>query len=142
MEESNKIPTPRRWYVSGPMAVFGNDQEYLTQLFTDVAHQIRHWGMESITPLEDGLSWDAPYVDHLLADLRNLNECQGVYLLPGWEFSRGCRIEVEWARRFGIPIYFNREVSKHNRCSVEDSLQALLDEHIPHNVIRWKYVGV
>lgn len=128
-----------RWYVSGPMAVFGNDQEYLTKLFTGVAHSLRLHGIDPTTPLEDGLSWDAGYAEHLTADLLNLSKCDGLYLLPGWEHSKGCAVELHWAVIFGIPIYYNMASCPLCRFSAERSRQLLFDGGTPFNEINWEY---
>lgn len=47
----------------------------------------------------DGWSW----YDYMRRGLRQLLECDGVALLPGWEDSRGARIERDVARMLEMP---------------------------------------
>lgn len=41
----------------------------------------------------------------LLYDLWRLSGCDMVYMLPGWEKSRGSRIEYSWAKEMGIEVF-------------------------------------
>jgi hypothetical protein len=46
----------------------------------------------------------AKYDDYIAGDLFILNGCDGVVMLPGWEDSKGARIEKEHAEALGIPV--------------------------------------
>jgi hypothetical protein len=38
--------------------------------------------------------------------LRMLSACDAMILCPGWEASKGCRVEYNQALAWGIPVYF------------------------------------
>jgi len=38
-----------------------------------------------------------------------LDNCSAIIMVPGWEFSKGARIEFEYADERHIPIYFSVE---------------------------------
>src|SRR4030042_1447614 len=42
-------------------------------------------------------------------DLEMLRRCDGVYLVDGWENSRGTLEEIDLAQELGLPIYQSRE---------------------------------
>lgn len=46
---------------------------------------------------------------YLELDLIILKVCNAVFMVPGWENSRGANIEHEEAKKLGIPIYYNVE---------------------------------
>ncbi|MDP9011108.1 MAG: DUF4406 domain-containing protein [Pseudomonadota bacterium] len=49
----------------------------------------------------------------LIADLTYIaREADGVYLLPGWEKSKGCAAEVALATALGKPLFFHRELGE------------------------------
>lgn len=45
-------------------------------------------------------AWD----DYLKRDIKALMDCNGVAVMPGWEFSRGAHLEISTARAVGMPI--------------------------------------
>src|SRR5579863_955 len=40
-----------------------------------------------------------------LGDLEILQRCDAMFLLPGWEASRGCNYERAWAEYHSIPVF-------------------------------------
>lgn len=44
--------------------------------------------------------------------------CDGVFMMPGWEHSRGARMEHDWAHEQQMPVFY----------AVEALRQAVLDE--------------
>jgi len=41
-----------------------------------------------------------------------MEKCDGLILAPGWENSKGCKIEYEYFQKVGKPILFYRELVK------------------------------
>ena len=94
-------------YISGPIT--GIDPEVCRARFEAAKLRLRERGYTPVSPLENGLPVDAPYDDHMRRDLEMLAECDAIYMLNGWEHSKGCRIEFNVATTNRIPITFERE---------------------------------
>lgn len=88
-----------RIYLSGPMTGI---PEFNYPAFNAAADVLRAEGLEVVNPAEAPKqdSW-AAYMRH---DKELLKNCTEVVLLPGWEKSRGARIEVKWAKAWGLPV--------------------------------------
>src|SRR5690554_1661672 len=82
-------------YISGPIA--GRVIEDATEEFARAEEAIRAAGHEPVNPLKNGLDPAAEWIDHMEADLWLLQDCDAIVMLPGWESSNGCRIEVSVA---------------------------------------------
>ena len=91
------------YYLSGPM---GGIINYNHALFNTVAAQLRGDGYAVLNPAEnDGGSMDKSREFYLRLDLVNLSQAQGMILLPGWESSKGCWMEVAVAQELEVPIF-------------------------------------
>lgn len=99
-----------RVYISGKMSgVIGHNYA----AFDLAQSQLESLGFEAVNPAEIGRHYgideqteaDIDTVKTLLLmDLEALAYCDAVYLLPGWEESRGVEIEMLFARYFGIYV--------------------------------------
>lgn len=83
-----------RLYIAGPMTGYP-DCNY--PAFNAAAERLRAAGFEVVNPAEISAGARAHYVDYLREDLRAMLDCEGVAVLPGWEFSTGARNEVNVA---------------------------------------------
>ena len=61
-------------------------------------------GHSVINPIKNGVPDEAPWVDHMRADIKMLMDCDAVATLPGWANSTGAQIEVESAHMLGLPV--------------------------------------
>lgn len=61
-------------------------------------------GHEVVNPFEIYAGKNPTYADYLCSDLRALADCDAIFLCKGWQFSRGCRIERNFAEEFGLQI--------------------------------------
>jgi len=43
---------------------------------------------------------------YLAKAIELLDEADAIWMLKGWENSRGCRIEHDCAKAYGIPVYY------------------------------------
>lgn len=85
-------------YLSMPMKGIGEEivrgkekryRETLKEKFGDM--------IEIVSPLENGLPYDAPVCQHMTRDYRMLLDCDAIYLCSGWEYSHGCMNELQMA---------------------------------------------
>jgi len=91
------------YYLSGPM---NGIPQYNHPLFNTVAAHLRQDGYGVLNPAEnDGGSVDKSREFYLRLDLVSLSKAQGMLLLPGWENSCGCWMEVAVAQELDIPIF-------------------------------------
>lgn len=95
-------------YISGPIT--GIDSELCRARFAAAKKELHQRGMEPVSPLENGLPDDAPYDEHMKRDLEMLADCSIIYMLNGWERSKGCRIEFNTAIAAKKPILFEEEM--------------------------------
>ena len=91
-------------YLSGKIS--GTDLNYVRRLFNKVATTLQALGHEVINPLCNGLSEAAPWEEHIAKDIINLIDCEGIYMLQGWEDSQGARIEHAVAKELGKVVFY------------------------------------
>jgi hypothetical protein len=88
-------------YISGPMTGL---PDLNFPAFHAEAARIRALGHEVVNPAElnpDGGTWQ----ECMRKDIAALCECDGIFMLPGWDVSRGALLEFEIASRLGIEAF-------------------------------------
>ncbi|MCK9601527.1 MAG: DUF4406 domain-containing protein [Sphaerochaeta sp.] len=90
-----------RIYIAGPMTGY---PDYNRDSFEVAAIALKLHNHESVNPREHDLPDDAPWADHLRADLTDLLTVDAVAVLPGWECSRGASLEVHVAHALGMTV--------------------------------------
>ena len=55
-----------------------------------------------------GGAFDIPDKTWLDGDLELLRRCDAIWPQPGWETSNGTKAEVEFAKKHGIPVLYER----------------------------------
>lgn len=60
----------------------------------------------SINPMKLPHLHDRSWKSYMKEDLRALKECDALYALDNWQDSRGARIEVWFAKRYGKAIIY------------------------------------
>lgn len=86
-------------YVSGPMTGL---PEFNFPAFNAAEAMLREQGYDVENPASKGIIDGWEWEDYLRLDLRLITECDAIYLLPGWENSRGARLEVHVADELGL----------------------------------------
>lgn len=86
-------------YVAGPMSGLP-DLNY--PAFNEAAARLRSVGHVVENPAEnpEQTSW----ADYMRLSIRQVSEVDGIALLPGWENSRGAKLEVHIAKELGLPV--------------------------------------
>ena len=88
-------------YISGKIS--GHEARARKQ-FAEAQQRLTAAGYDTVNPFDNGLKDDDPWEKHLAVDIIDLLACDGICQLPGWEDSRGARLEAEVARTKGIPF--------------------------------------
>jgi hypothetical protein len=80
-------------YVSGPMTGYADDNR---PAFHVASASLRARGFEVISPAELDEAEETPldWEGYLRRDIRKLVDADTLALLPGWEKSRGARLEI------------------------------------------------
>ncbi|MGK2829220.1 DUF4406 domain-containing protein [Ralstonia pseudosolanacearum] len=93
----------RRIYIAGPMTGI---QDLNFPAFHEAARALRAEGHDVVNPAEINSDPAAGWLTCMRADIRELMTCDAIYLLPGWENSRGARLEAHIAERLGFWMVF------------------------------------
>ena len=101
-------------YISGPIS--GLPLETVYNNFTNAEVRLLEQGYEVVNPLNNGLPRESTWNEHMRADLKLLLDCDAIYMLNGWERSKGARIEFNIAVSLNYIIInrwlYSQEISK------------------------------
>lgn len=116
-------------YISGPITGidFGNRFAFMA-----ARCGLELCGYEVVDPSEVKLDDDASWADYMRADLKLLLDCDFIFMLEGWEKSRGARIELALAKNLRIKEIDLDEESERvkKRASEEIDVDAYYDLQI------------
>jgi hypothetical protein len=92
----------KRVYIAGPMT---GQPNLNFPAFHAAAAQLREAGFEVINPAENfGGRTDLPRSTYIRADVVLVAHCDAVAMLPGWENSRGAKLEYLLAYEIGMEL--------------------------------------
>lgn len=89
-------------YLSGAIAHLDLDARKMA--FKQKEEELSGYGFEVFNPFDNGLPDDAPWREHMRADIKKLLECDYIYMMLGWEKSKGCKLELDVASSCGISV--------------------------------------
>lgn len=93
----------KKIYISGPIS--GHDLEARRRVFSDVAKTAAALGFEPVSPFDNGVPEDAPWEDHMRADIKMLLDCHAILMLPGWKDSKGACTELIIANTLNMQTF-------------------------------------
>jgi len=107
----------KKIYVAGPMRGY---EHFNFPAFDSATDRLRGLGYLVISPAEMDRSyegwWPFPpedvvferhdYIRFMTRDLAALSVCDAIYLLPGWEKSKGARVEKAYAEFLNLEIIY------------------------------------
>ena len=91
-------------YIAGPMTGI---VDHNFPAFHAAAKKLRAQGYAVFNPAEinaDAVDVIRPWSWYMRKDLAELVKCEAIYLLPGWENSKGATLEMHVAERLGMTI--------------------------------------
>lgn len=91
-----------RLYLAGPMTGY---PELNFPAFHRGAACLRSLGYEVVNPAEINPDPTAGWLACMREDIKQLADCDGVVVLPGWEKSKGASIEVHICRALGLGVH-------------------------------------
>ena len=95
-------------YISGKIT---GEIGYRKKFYKAELH-LKHLGHKPVNPafigslVSDTLPFEPSHDTYLKIDLAILKECEGIYLLKGFEDSNGAREEHAKAVQLGLPVFF------------------------------------
>ncbi|MDR5761938.1 DUF4406 domain-containing protein [Caballeronia sp. LZ035] len=89
-------------YIAGPMSGY---PELNFPAFHAEAARLRGFGFEIVSPAEINVDPSAGWLACMRADIKELVECDGIALLPGWQASAGANVEHSLARGLGLRVF-------------------------------------
>lgn len=103
---------PCRVYVSGPISHY--DLAERKQFFSFYENLLRLCGYEPVNPFNNPLhlagNEAASWREHMLEDLKMLLGCNAILMLPDWELSKGCKLELDVASSCGLRVIFPNDL--------------------------------
>lgn len=97
----------KKVYISGPMTGL---PEYNYPAFHEAAHKLREAGYEPINPADFPIQEDWEWADYMRQDIPRLCEADHIYLLDGWENSKGATVEKSIADILGITSLSDQDI--------------------------------
>lgn len=97
----------KRVYISGPIS--GYDLTERKEAFEKAAKRFRMQGYLVSNPFNSGIPAEASWQEHMRADIAMLMQCDIIYMLSGWNTSRGATIERNLAEELGIKVMLERQ---------------------------------
>jgi hypothetical protein len=95
----------KRIYLSGPISDPDPVKQAANMLvFESYAITLRMQGHHVTNPAENGLPPSATWAEHMRVDIRDMMDCDTIYMLPGWSASRGACLERHIAAALGFEV--------------------------------------
>lgn len=88
-------------YLAGPMTGY---PDYNFPAFEEARKQLRRLGAEVICPAEAGQVEGWEWKDYMKRDILMMLDADSVVVLPGWEQSRGAKMEVGIAAKLRMTV--------------------------------------
>jgi hypothetical protein len=95
-----------RTYVSGPMTGIA---DFNRPAFNAAADRLRAQGHDVVNPADVNLGPGATWEAYMRVDLADMMTCDTIYMIAGWENSRGARIERRLAMDLGLTVIYADE---------------------------------
>ena len=90
-------------YISGPIS----SDEWYVRHFEKAESYLKDMGYETVNPVTKvGDDPGMTYKECIDKDMRLLAECEGIFMLKGWQRSNGARLEHTYAKTTGMWIRY------------------------------------
>lgn len=99
-----------RYYIAGPMTGYA-DLNFPSFYYAEDELVAR--GIEVINPARINPDLHADWLECMRVDIKYLVDCDGVYMLKGWEKSRGAAIEHFIAVSLGLHVEYENGAYNH-----------------------------
>lgn len=98
-----------RIYLAGPMTGL---PEFNYPAFHAEAARLRQLGYHVENPAENNAPADTTWSGYLRLALTQLIACEAIALLPGWDKSKGARLEYHVASELGMQVFTASQITE------------------------------
>lgn len=91
-------------YISG--AIAHHDLMERMDTFDRAAAVLEKAGYNPVNPFNNGVPQSEHWTKHMRRDIGLLVQCDFIYMLKGWELSKGAKLELDVASSCGIKVLF------------------------------------
>ncbi|MCH3995033.1 MAG: DUF4406 domain-containing protein [Prevotella sp.] len=96
----------KKVYISGAIAHYDVEERRIA--FGKAAYVLEEMGYIPVNPFLNGLPESSHWREHMRVDIGMLLNCSYIYMLDGWELSKGAKLELDVASSCGIEVLFER----------------------------------
>ena len=93
-------------YISGKIT--GLDEHEAFKMFDEAENELIIQGYEVVNPMNIEHNHDKSWLNYMRTDIKALMECDCVYALNNWHYSRGAKIEVNLAKKLGMKVIYQK----------------------------------
>lgn len=91
-------------YISGQIT--GLPISQAKELFKQAETELKDIGFNPINPMSNGLDVESHWSDHMRADIKNMMDCEAIYLLSNYKQSKGAMLELYIAKELNMKIIY------------------------------------
>lgn len=102
----------KRCYIAGPIT--GIPEAVFKANFAHAKHQVENIGYTPVSPIELNHVHDNTWEAFMKVDLRAMLTCHAIYMLEGWENSKGATIEWQLAGVLGMEVIYQTNAQHHH----------------------------
>ena len=94
----------KKCYISLPIT--GRDLGDVRERIAELKRKLEDKGFVSVSPFDRDVDFNATHEEHMRADFKLLLDCDCILMGRDWEYSIGCRAELNAALACGIKVMF------------------------------------
>lgn len=96
----------KKCYISLPIT--GRDLDEVGERIAELKCNLQDKGYTPVSPFDREVDFNASHEEHMRADFKLLLACDYILMSSEWEYSVGCRAELNAALACGMKIMFER----------------------------------
>jgi hypothetical protein len=89
-------------YISGKISQLTESEAQL--LFENAEKVCTEMGYEPVNPMKLNHDHDKSWEMYMREDIRQMMDCEAIYMLSNWSFSKGAKIEYDLACNLGFKV--------------------------------------
>lgn len=100
----------KKVYLSGPITGM---EAQAPACFQKAKKEVESLGHHAINPMELPHQHGKTWGEYMREDIKALCDCDAIYMMDGWQNSRGAQVENLVAARLGYEILYQNEHPRH-----------------------------